>query len=110
MGIVFVIPESAFFCVAYCYYIIKPVSLDSDSRSVNSASFHTVSYMPEISHKDSDTAALLERIACTACSSYWTEQLGNNCGIYRSPVLHEAPSKSVVSQRYSSQHFGLYNT
>lgn len=90
--------------------IIKPVSLDSDSRSVNSASFHTVSYMPEISHKDSDTAALLERIACTACSSYWTEQLGNNCGIYRSPVLHEAPSKSVVSQRYSSQHFDLYNT
>lgn len=86
----------------------KTISLDNDSRSVNSAGLHTMSYTFDTLHKDSGTATLLERIACTDCSSYWTEQLGNNCGIYKRPVPHEAPSKKVVSC-CSVQHSGLYS-
>lgn len=66
-----------------------------------------MSCTPDTLHKDSGTATLLERIACTDCS-YWTEQLGNNCCIYKRPVPHEALSKTVVSC-CSVQHSGLYS-
>lgn len=66
-----------------------------------------MSYTPDTLHKDSGTATLLERIACTDCS-YWTEQLGNNCRIYKRPVPHEALSKTVDSC-CSVQHSGLYS-
>ena len=66
-----------------------------------------MSYTPDTLYKDSGTATLLERIACTDCS-YWTEQLGNNCHIYKRPVPHEALSKTVVSC-CSVQHSGLYS-
>ena len=66
-----------------------------------------MSYTPDTLHKDSGTATLPERIACTDCS-YWTEQLGNNCGIYKRPVPHEALSKTVVSCCFV-QHSGLYS-
>ena len=64
-----------------------------------------MSYTPDTLHKDSGTATLLERIACTDCSC-WTEQLGNNCHIYKRPVPQEALSKTVVSC-CSVQHSGL---
>lgn len=80
---------------------LKPISLDNDSRSVNSASFHTMSYMPDTLHKDSGTATLLEHIV-------YTEQLGNTCGTYKRPVPHEAQSKTVVSC-CSAQHSCLYS-
>ena len=84
------------------------INLDNESRLVNSAGLHTMSYMPDTLHKDSGTATLLERLACTDCSSYWAEQLGNNCGIYKLPVPHEAPSRTVVSC-CSVQHSGQYS-
>ena len=59
-------------------------------------------------YKDSGTAPSLDRTACTDCSSYWTEQLGNNFGIYKRPVPHEATSKPVVSC-CSAQHSCLYS-
>ena len=87
----------------------KPITLvDSDSRSESSASFHTMFYMADILHKDLGIATLLERIACTACNSYWTEQLGSNCGIYTPPVPHEAQSRTAASC-CSAQHFSLYS-
>ena len=106
MGTCFVVLKSPPISCANCYS--QAIILDNDSRSVNSAGLHTLSYTPDTLHKDSGTATLLVRIACTDCSSYWTEQLGNNCGIYKRPVLHEVPSKTVVSC-YSVQHSGLYS-
>ena len=55
------------------------------------------SYMPDILHKYSDTAALLERIACTDFdSSYLTGLLGNNSGICRLLVRQKVRSKLMV--------------
>lgn len=110
MGAFFVILESPPISCSNCYSqgVPKTISLDNDLRSVNFAGLHTMSYTPDTLHRDSHKATLLERIACTDCT-YWTEQLGNNCRIYKRPVPHEALSKTVVSC-CSAQHSGLYST
>lgn len=107
-------PDGNCFVVLYLFFPLmhivkfKPISLDSDSRSDSSASFHTVSCMPDILHKDWGIATLLERIACTACNSYWAEQLGNNCCICKPQVPHEVLSKTVVSY-CSARHSCRYS-
>lgn len=50
----------------------KSISLDSDSCSVSSASFHMTSYTPDILHKDLGTATWLERFGTVA----WLERFG----------------------------------
>ena len=108
-------PFAVTFCVTALLFLLmrtvtfKSISLDRHSCSANSSSFHTMFYTPDISHKDSGIETLLERIACTVSSSYWSEELGNNCDIYRSLVPHEVASRRVVS-RCSMLRSGLCNT